>query len=184
MDLQLATKFGHGDIRAKVFLRNALKDISSHYDFIFVDCPPNLYLATQNGLFASDHYVVVALAEYLSTLGLSHIQKSITGIFDQANQFLSSIAGGSIAAPSLMGIIFNRLRYAGGGTSNEESIMARIRATYRGAVFSHWVSQSTQIAARAEEKVPIALSGYAADRKYEQQMRDIAEEFYERITRP
>lgn len=184
MDLQLATKFGHGDIQAKVFLRNALKELSSQYDFILVDCPPNIYLATQNGLFASDYYVVVALAEYLSTLGLAHIQKLITGIFDQANQVLTSVAGGSIPAPSLMGIIFNRLRYASGGTSNEESIMSRIRATYGDAVFAHRVSQSTQIAARAEEKVPIALSGYAADRKYEQQMREVAEEFYERITRP
>jgi chromosome partitioning protein len=184
MDLQLATKFGHGDIRAKVFLRNALKDLTSSYDFIFIDCPPNIYLATQNGLFASDHYVVVALAEYLSTLGLAHIQKSINGIFDQANQVLASIAGGAVTPPSLLGIIFNRLRYATGGTSNEDSIMSRIRKTYGDAVFANFVSQSTQIAGRSEEKVPIALSGYAADRKYEEQMRKVAEEFYDRITRP
>ena len=184
MDLQLATKFGHGDIQAKVFLKKAIEELSSEYDFIFIDCPPNIYLATQNGLFASDHYVVVALAEYLSTLGLAHIQKSITGIFEQANQFLQGISGASIAAPSLMGIIFNRIRYVSGGTSNEKSIMERIKDEYGDAVFGHYVSQSTQIAGRAEEKVPIALSGYAADRKYEQQMREVAEEFYERVTRP
>jgi len=184
MDLQLATKFGHGDIQAKVFLRNALKDISMRYDFIFIDCPPNIYLATQNGLFASDHYIVVVLAEYLSTLGLAHIQKSISDIFNRANEVLASISGGSITAPSLLGIIFNRLRYVTGGTSNEQSIMSKIRTTYGDAVFSRWVSQSTQIAERAEEKVPIALSGYAADKKYEQQMRDVAQEFYNRITRP
>jgi chromosome partitioning protein len=66
MDLQLATKFGHGDIQAKIFLTNALKALSAQYDFILIDCPPNIYLATQNGLFASNHYVVVVLAEYLS----------------------------------------------------------------------------------------------------------------------
>ena len=128
--------------------------------------------------------MVVALAEYLSTLGLAHIQKVITGIFDQANQIVANIAGGSITTPSLMGIIFNRLRYATGGTSSEESIIVRIRKTYGDVVFSNFVSQSTQFASRAKEKVPIALSGYAADRKYEEQMRKIAEEFYERITRP
>jgi chromosome partitioning protein len=130
MDLELATKFGHGDIQAKVFLKNAIKNLSAQYDFIFVDCPPNIYLATQNGLFASDHYVVVALAEYLSTLGLAHIQKSITGIFNQANLFLKNISGSSINAPTMMGIIFNRIRYVSGGTSTEESIMNRIRGTY------------------------------------------------------
>jgi chromosome partitioning protein len=130
MDLQLATKFGHGNIEAKIFLRSALKSLSSQYDFILVDCPPNIYLATQNGLFASDHYIVVALAEYLSTLGLAHIQKSITGIFEQSNQLLQNIAGHSMNAPPLMGIIFNRVRYLTGGTSNEEEIMAQIRRRY------------------------------------------------------
>jgi chromosome partitioning protein len=134
---------GTGISEPRFFLRNALKDISTHYDFIFVDCPPNIYLATQNGLFASDHYIVVALAEYLSTLGLAHIQKSISGIFEQVNEVLASISGGSITAPSLMGIIFNRLRYVSGGTSNEQSIMSKIRTTYGDAVFAHWVSQST-----------------------------------------
>lgn len=184
MDLQLATKYGHGDIRAKVFLRNALRAFLAEYDFILIDCPPNIYLATQNGLFASDTYIVAALAEYLSTIGLAHIQKSITGIFDEANQVLGSVGGTAIGAPTMIGIVFNRIRYATGGTSNEESIMRRIRATYGDLVFSNFVSQSTQIAARAEEKVPIALSGYAADRKYEEQVRKVAEEFYDRMTRP
>jgi chromosome partitioning protein len=184
MDLQLATKFGHGDIRAKVFLRNALKQFQNEYDFILVDCPPNIYLATQNGLFASDYYLVVALAEYLSTLGLAHIQKSINGIFDQANHVLESIGGVTIDTPKLIGIIFNQVRYRTGGTSKEESIMKSIRASYGDLVFSNFVSQSTQIAGRPEEKIPIALSGYAADQKYEQQVRKVAEEFYDRITRP
>ena len=46
IDLQLATKFGYQNIQAKVFLRNALKPLSSQYDFILIDCPPNIYLAT------------------------------------------------------------------------------------------------------------------------------------------
>ena len=183
MDLQLATKFGHGDVRAKVFLKRALEELSPDYDFIFIDCPPNIYLATQNGLFASDHYVVVALAEYLSTLGLAHIQKSINGIFESTNQTLRDLAeGAAIATPSLVGIIFNRLRYRTGGTANEESIVSRIRREYPDDVFEAHISQSTQIAGRAEERVPMALSGYAGDKKYAQQMRDLASEFYERVT--
>jgi chromosome partitioning protein len=184
MDLQLATKFGYSNIEAKVFLSTALKSLASQYHFILIDCPPNIYLATQNGLFASEHYVVVAPPEYLSTLGLAHIQKSITGIFEQSNQLLKNISGHSIDAPSLMGIIFNRVRYKARGTSNEEAIMSQIRARYGDTVFEHWVSQSTLIPERAEQKVPIALSGYATDRDYEQQVRSVAEEFYERITRP
>lgn len=46
MDLQLATKFGHGDVRAKIFLRNALNGLATKYDFIFIDCPPIWQLRT------------------------------------------------------------------------------------------------------------------------------------------
>src|SRR5262249_50757400 len=124
------------------------------------------------------------LAEYLSTLGLAHIQKSINGIFEQSNKLLQNIAGRAIPTPPLMGIIFNRVRYVTGGTSNEEAIMEQIRGRYKDVVFTNYISQSTLIPQRAEQKVPIALSGYAADHKYEQQVRKVAEEFYDRITRP
>ncbi len=58
MDLRLATKFGHDNLQAKLFLKKALSAFQSEYTYIFIDCPPNLSLATQNGLFASDHYVI------------------------------------------------------------------------------------------------------------------------------
>lgn len=184
MDLQLATKFGHQNIQAKIFLRTALKPLLSQYHFILIDCPPNIYLATQNGLFASENYLVVALPEYLSTLGLAHIQKSISGIFEQSNELLKHISGQSIEAPTLMGIIFNRVRYKTGGTANEEGIMSLIRQRYGDIVFTNKISQSTQFPDRAAQKIPMAFSGYAVDRDYEGQVRAVTEEFYERVTRP
>jgi len=71
VDLKLAQRFGFDNPKAQLFLKKALDTIGNQYDFIFIDCPPNLYLATQNGLFASQYYVIVALAEYLSTLGIA-----------------------------------------------------------------------------------------------------------------
>lgn len=183
MDLKVATKFGHGDIQAKILLKHSIEKLAKEYDFIFIDCPPNLYLATQNGLFASDSYVVVALAEYLSTIGISHIQKSVKTIFDESREIIKKV-GGNIKTPELVGIIFNRLRYATGGTSSEESTIRRIENEYNGLVFNTKIPQSTKIAERPEQKIPIALSGYKADEVYEERMEKAAEEFYERITRP
>jgi chromosome partitioning protein len=186
MDLRLATKFGHENLKAKLFLKKSLKEIESNYDYIFFDCPPNLYLATQNGLFASQHYVIVALAEYLSTLGIAHIQKSVSGLFLEAQDLLKD-AGGSSASlitPSVLGIIFNRVRYVTGGTDDENGIMNQIKSRYPELTFNNNVPQSTQIASRPQSKVPIAVSGYAVDRKYEERIRAVAEEFYDRLTRP
>jgi chromosome partitioning protein len=116
MDLKLATKLEHENIKAKLFLKKALARIQNEYSYVFIDCPPNLYLATQNGLFASDYYVIVALAEYLSTLGIAHIQKSIQSIFDEASSFATDIGASKLLAPNLLGIIFNRLRNVEHGT--------------------------------------------------------------------
>jgi len=185
MDLRIATTFGFGDIKPKLFIKRALAKIQNNYDYILVDCPPNLYLATQNGLFASNNYVIVALAEYLSTLGIAHIQKSVTQVFNDAKDlFLIIGTESNILAPQLLGIVFNRVRYRTGGTSTEERTIRRIREQYGDLVFNVTVPQSDKIAVRAEHQMPISVSGYAADRDYEQRMNQVATEIYDRLTRP
>ncbi|NHM25928.1 AAA family ATPase [Desulfofundulus sp. TPOSR] len=187
IDLELATRFGHGDLKPKLFLRDALKDLQSDYDYVLIDCPPNLYLATQNGLFASDGYVIVALAEYLSTVGISYIQRAIGKIFDDANERLGMAGSAArFRVPELVGIIFNRLYSQERGTVAEETTMIRIEMQYGDKVFKTKIPRSTRIAERPglSQKIPIAVSGYAADRAYEQRMAEVAEEFYDRLTAP
>lgn len=183
VDLKLATKYGFDNPKAQLLLKKALKPIHNDFDFIFIDCPPNLYLATQNGLFTSDYYVIVALAEYLSTLGIAHIQKSINNLFDNANQIFE-FDKKAFNKPELAGVIFNRLRYLTGGTGNEEKWLRKIRSEYDNLIFDTEIPQSQKIAERPEQSEPIALSDYASDAKYTNRIHEAAEEFYERITRP
>lgn len=181
VDLKIAQRFGFDNPKSQLFFKKALAGLDSQYDFIFIDCPPNLYLATQNGLFASNYYVIVAQAEYLSTLGIAHIQASIDSVFRAANNIIDSAA---FKKPALAGIVFNKVRYLGGGTQSQEDYMARIRARYQDAVFNAYISQSDKIAQRPAQSEPIALSDYAVDQKYAGQVHAVAEEFYDRITRP
>lgn len=62
-----------GDLEIRTILNRALFKLKEKnvYDFIMIDCPPNLYLVTQNALFSSDFYVVTALPDHLSTIGLN-----------------------------------------------------------------------------------------------------------------
>lgn len=186
MDLRLATKLGHENLKAKLFLKKAIESLHDRYTYIFIDCPPNLYLATQNGLFASDHFVIVALAEYLSTLGIAHINSSVKTIFGDAARLLSDLGStdSKLAQPSLLGIIFNRLRTIYSGTYSQEDVIRRVIADYPDLVFETRVPQSDKIAVRAEQKIPIAVSGYAVDRQYEERIAAVATEFYDRVTRP
>lgn len=185
MDLRLATRFGHSDLKAKLFLKKALEQVKQDYDYVFIDCPPNLYLATQNGLFASHYYVIVALAEYLSTIGMAHIQKAINGIFESAQEVLKD-AGisdmNTLLAPKLLGIIFNRIRYSERGTASEEMTMEDMRQKYPLYVFKNFVPQSDKIATRAEKHTPIAVSESAIDEKYQSKIHQITEELYSKLS--
>ena len=181
VDLKLAQRYGFENPKAQLFLRKALAAISGEYDFIFIDCPPNLYLTTQNGLFSSDFYVIVALAEYLSTLGIAHIQASINSLFASANEIVGSDA---YRTPRLAGIVFNKVKFLTGGTIPQRDFMNLIRQKYPSMVFDSYISQSDKIAIRPAQSEPIALSDYAVDQDYANQMHAAAEEFYDRITRP
>lgn len=181
VDLRIAQRFGFDNPKSQLFLQRAVKGMEADYDFIFIDCPPNLYMTTQNGLFASQYYVIVALAEYLSTLGIAHIQSSIDSLFKRANDLFELQ---KFPKPGLAGIVFNRVRFLSGGTDPQRIYMTKIRNEYPSLVFDAYVSQSDKIAQRPAQSEPIALSDYAVDQAYANQIHAVAEEFYDRITRP
>jgi len=58
-------------------LRSALKEVENDYDFILLDCPPNLGLLTLNAFTASDELVIVLQSEYLALHGLSKLMDLI-----------------------------------------------------------------------------------------------------------
>lgn len=56
---------------------NAVKVISSKYDFILIDCPPSLGLLTVNSLTASDKIIIPIQCEYYALEGLKQLLESI-----------------------------------------------------------------------------------------------------------
>ena len=85
------------------------------YDFVIIDCPPNMNLLTQNALMLSDSYVVVCLPEYLSVRGIALIEDQIQKMMSQVNGNLERFGAPSVPGPVRRGIIFNRVRYVTGG---------------------------------------------------------------------
>ncbi|MEA1973028.1 MAG: AAA family ATPase [Candidatus Cloacimonadota bacterium] len=43
------------------------------YDYVIVDCPPNLGMITLNGLMISDYFIIPTKADYISTYGIPQI---------------------------------------------------------------------------------------------------------------
>ncbi|MFA6096674.1 MAG: ParA family protein [Candidatus Paceibacterota bacterium] len=61
---------------------NAVKVISSKYDFVLIDCPPSLGLLTVNSLTASDKIIIPIQCEYYALEGLKQLLESINLIKD------------------------------------------------------------------------------------------------------
>jgi chromosome partitioning protein len=88
--LSLDTQLHHAlskPIHPKAFqcLDIQIKKICSQFDYIIFDCPPNMYMTTQNALFCADHIIIPTLPDFLSTAGL----KRLVGFLkDLREQFL------------------------------------------------------------------------------------------------
>lgn len=61
----------------ELILREKLKNISSEYDFIFIDCPPNVSVCTANALCFVKETLIVVQTEFLPLEGMSFLMGAI-----------------------------------------------------------------------------------------------------------
>lgn len=95
------------------FLSDAIDEVRDNYDYIIIDCPPNLYLMTQNALMASGRYIVTAIPDHLSTIGLTTLNGKVSQMKDIAAK-ASSIAGLETRGYAEFGaVLFVRVRIGG-----------------------------------------------------------------------
>ncbi|TAL46786.1 hypothetical protein EPN87_04400, partial [archaeon] len=59
--------------RSVTILKEATTDILDRYDFVLIDCPPNLGIITLNGIIISDYYLIPCIPDILSTYGIPQI---------------------------------------------------------------------------------------------------------------
>ena len=72
--------------RREYLLKNALEDISSRYDYIFVDCPPSLSLLTINSLCAADSLIIPVQCEYYALEGLTQLFQTVQLVRERLNE--------------------------------------------------------------------------------------------------
>ncbi len=75
----------------ETILKRKLFHVLNEYDFVFCDCPPNLSLSTQNGLAASDYYIIPVFPEPLAALGLGLISNKIKQLNEAMGKELLSL---------------------------------------------------------------------------------------------
>ncbi|MGH9431830.1 MAG: ParA family protein [Terriglobia bacterium] len=82
-------------------LADALAGVAADYDYILIDCPPNLYLATQNALYASDGYLVTLMPDYFSAVGVAFLDKKVSQLLGERELARQILNPDSIPVPRL-----------------------------------------------------------------------------------
>ncbi len=70
-------------------LRSALDEVSAHYDYIIIDCPPSLSMLTVNAMVAAQGVLIPMQCEYYALEGLSALMQTIEKIKSKLNPELA-----------------------------------------------------------------------------------------------
>jgi len=168
-------------VKQRTILREGLESISDPYDYVLIDCPPNLYLVTQNALAASDCYVVTALPDHLSTIGLSILEERVNDNNRQLG-YAAGIVEKNVETPGFAGIIFVKVRLGGSVITNvHDRKMREITERYAGKTFQNYTTEGIGYSEAAESALPVFLLDGPNPRRVADQYREITAEFIRRI---
>ncbi|QDV36961.1 ParA family protein [Tautonia plasticadhaerens] len=73
---EIPVKLGYAITPMEV-LKAAIHDVPGQFDYVLIDCPPNLGFITRNGIEISDYFFIPTIPDTLSTYGIPQIVKSI-----------------------------------------------------------------------------------------------------------
>ncbi len=121
LDLKLAARLGGGTTlgeskRKFLDLHGCLARALRHeafqeYDLVLIDCAPNFGLVTKTAIVASDHVLVPAKADYLSTLGIDYLVGNCDRLVAEYNDYASHGAGGEDTIETrFLGVIFTMVK--------------------------------------------------------------------------
>ncbi len=126
-------------------LRRGIKPIIEHYDYVLIDCPPNLGIITLNGLQISQSYIIPTIPDLLSTYGIPQVIATVHDFSETIGQKIEPL-----------GIIISK--YQADMTLHERVVKELRRYSKDAPVFDTQIPQRQQIAEAAEFLKPHKFS--------------------------
>ncbi|MBH0122479.1 ParA family protein [Rhodococcus sp. CX] len=118
-------------------LSSAIAPIANGYDYILVDCPPNLGMLTLNGLRLADGYIIPTIPDILSTYGIPQLQSRVKKFAERVGHPIKEI-----------GLVITKYRSA---SNLHRSTIERLQRDEKTAnVAPSWIPEATQIAQSAD----------------------------------
>lgn len=117
-------------------LERALKPVIDEYEYVIIDCPPNLGIITLNGLRIAGGYVIPTIPDHLSTYGIPQILSRVAGFAEELAERIEPY-----------GIVISKYRAA---STVHNTMVERLREKADPPVFDTVIAESNQISAAAE----------------------------------
>lgn len=172
VDLELATLLGgaspaqtqqkylkvHGKLREEL---HNLKN-KNYYDIVLIDCPPNFNIVTKNALIASDTILVPAKPDYLSTLGIDYLKRSVDDLIKDFNWYASKDDVFEEVSPEFLGVVFTMIQISGGNPISAQQQYISQTKRLGVPVFSTMFRENKTIFADApRDGRPVVLNRYS-----------------------
>lgn len=175
VDLELATLLGgvnlqqakrsyikvHGKLRAAI---KELKD-TADYDIVLIDCPPNFNIVTKNAIVAAEKVLVPAKPDYLSTLGIDYLHRSVNDLMREFNEYaeLDSDTHTDTIAPEILGVVFTMIQITGGRPiAAQRQFISQTRRLGVRAFNSFFRENKTIFADAPQNLRPVVLNHYSS----------------------
>ncbi|KIQ20033.1 ParA family protein [Rhodococcus sp. MEB064] len=133
-------------------LKTAVDKVGHNYDYILIDCPPNMGIVTRNGLMLADAYVIPTIPDVLSTYGIPQIQKRVSMFTEKSGHSLKAL--GLIITKYRKGTNLHRdtIRTLQNAVLNFDATAPQDRTTAERPpnVIPFWVPDAISIAGAAE----------------------------------
>ncbi len=124
-------------------IRSILKPMRQVYDYIIVDCPPNLGSLTLNGLVAADEVIIPVISEYYSLKSLGKFLNTLKNISKKYNPQLR-IAG------ILITMFDARVK-------KQKEIVEYLRNTFKNLVFKTVIPRNSRVSEAPSLGKPVIL---------------------------
>jgi chromosome partitioning protein len=177
------SRFQHGSpsfLRIYRSLADALAgDEFRRYDYVLMDCAPNFTMVTRTGIVASDHLLVPAKPDYLSTLGIDYLVAKIEEVVRDYNKIVG--AARPLIGPEILGIVLTMIQHA--GTNPIQAMQGYIKTPAERdiPVFRQTIRENKSLfGTTGEVSLPAVLASNATDTAlYE--LRELTSEFVARV---
>lgn len=124
-------------------LKNKIKAIESDFDYVIIDCPPNVGLFTMNALMVADRVLIPVSLDFYAIVGIKYLYTNIDQIRMAGNKTLKVLG--------IVRTLWDKRPILG------REISHNLELDYPGKLFETIITQSIKIKESAVNKIPVVM---------------------------